>query len=209
MYEKLIGKFKKKIKKTEFSLFGRNFEEGRIREQKYFDLQLEMDGEEKRLMRISIYKGKEPYYKPWIEMFSIRNSLNFGEERFSYFDSKVEKELLDIFASHMDEGGRIFVEYQNDKISMRELSSGVPEPCSRLGYELFKRGFTWFKDWYFSEGFHEGNQKIQGEKPIDDEHKKKHLDQIKNQVEEFLEGEESQNEKTLKRAQKILEEIKN
>lgn len=206
MYEKLIDKIKDGISDHDFILQGKNFEQGRIKDQVYFDLYLKIDEIEKRLMRISVYKGEEPYYKPWVEMFSIKDTLIFNEKRFDYFGSKAEDKLLNIFSSRMGEGGRIFIEYQHDDKTMRELSSGVPAPCTRLGYKLFNRGFTWFKDWYFSEGFHEGNQKLQGEKPIDEEHRKKHIDHIKGEVTAFLEDKETKKEKKeiIERAQKVL-----
>jgi len=210
MYEKLIDRLKEGIQKNDFSFHGKNFEEGRIKNQEYFDLYMKKKGVEKRLMRISIYKGKKPYYQPWVEMFSIKSSLMFDKERFYYFDSKIEEELLDFLTSQMGEGSRIFIEYQYDKKTMKELSRGVPEPCTRLGYKLFQRGFTWFKDWYFSEGFHEGNQKLQGEKPIDDEHRKNQIKHINNQLTNFLENlkeqkEENIEKEVIKRGEKILE----
>jgi len=213
MYEKLIDQVKAGIERTDFTLRGKNFEEGRIKNQIYLDLYLKIKDEEKRLMRVSIYKGKAPYYDPWVEMFSIKDFLIFDGERFDYFDSKIEDELLDFFTSQMDHGSRIFIEYQHDKKTMRELSSGVPEPCTRLGYKLFKRGFTWFKDWYFSEGFHEGNQKLQGEKPIDEEHRKNQIDHIEKEVKDFLEKIRDPKGKDIdkdayKKGEKILKNIK-
>ncbi|MEF8832843.1 MAG: DUF1122 family protein [Candidatus Thermoplasmatota archaeon] len=212
MYEKLIDKFKMGVKRTDFSFYGKNFEEGRIKNQEYFDLYLKRKDAEKRLMRISIYKGNKPYYNPWVEMFSIKDVLIFGDERFEYFGSKVENELLDILTSPMESGGRIFIEYQQDEETMEELSKGVPEPCSRLGYKLFKRGFTWFKDWYFSEGFHEGNQKLQGEKPIDEKHRKNQRDHIQKQLTNFLgtlkEQKDDEVEKTvIERAKNLLKKV--
>ncbi len=210
MYEKLIDELKTGMQGTDFSLEGRNFEEGRINNQRYFDLYLKIDDEERRLMRISIYKGKQPYYDPWVEMFSIKDVLIFGGERFDYFDSKIEDEVLDFFTSQMDKGSRIFIEYQHDKKTMRELSAGVPEPCTRLGYKLFKRGYTWFKDWYFSEGFHEGNQKLQAEKSVDEEHRKNQIDHIQKRVKDFLENtkEEDIEKEVIKKGEKILKNIK-
>ena len=182
MYEELIGELKDGVQKSNFFLKSKNFEDGRIKNQEYFNLYLNIKDQEKMLMRMSIYKGKEPYYQPWVEMFSIKDSIIFGIEEFHYFGSEVEDELLDLLTSKMDEGSRIFIEYQHDKTTMKQLSSGVPAPSSRLGYKLFNRGFTWFKDWYFSEGFHEGNQKLQAEKPIDQKRRRNHLDNIKNQI---------------------------
>ncbi len=211
MYEKLIDQFKSEIDKVDFSLQGKNFEDGRIKNQEYFDLYLKIKDQEKRLMRVSIYKGEEPYYQPWVEMFSIKDSIMFGREKFNYFDSEVEDELLDLLTSNMEEGSRIFIEYQHDKITMKQLSSGVPAPCSRLGYNLFDRGFTWFKDWYFSEGFHEGNQKLQAEKAVDKDRRKNHLFNIKNQIQDFLKKREDEKEdvenKVIERSKDILRQI--
>jgi len=211
MYEKLIDQLKSEIDKIDFSITGKNFEDGRIKDQKYFDLYLKINNEEKRLMKVSIYKGKKPYYQPWVEMFSIKDPIMFGREKFHYFGSKVEDELLDILTSNMEEGSRVFIEYQHDKTTMKQLSLGVPAPCSRLGYKLYNRGFTWFKDWYFPEGFHEGNQKLQAEKPIDQERRKNHLDNIKKQIAEFLSKQEDEREnienKVIERSKKILRDI--
>lgn len=211
MYEELINGLKEGIEKRDFSIQGKNFEEGRIKNQEYFDLYLKIEDQEKRLMKVSIYRGREPYYQPWVEMFSIKDLIIFGRDKFHFFDSEVEDELLDLLTSDMKEGCRIFIEYQHDKTTMKQLSSGIPAPCSRLGYKLFDRGFTWFKDWYFSEGFHEGNQKLQAEKPIDQEHRENHLNNIKNQITEFLSKQEEEKEdiedKVIERAENILRHI--
>jgi hypothetical protein len=66
--------------------------------------------------------------------------------------------------------------------------SGFPPPVTRLGFILFRLGFTWFKDWYFPEGLMEGGQKLQGEKPADNEAMIRHLKEIRQEVKIFLEG---------------------
>lgn len=63
---------------------------------------------------------------------------------------------------------------------------GLPTVTTRLGFELFKRDFTWFKDWYFPEGFREGSEKLQAEKPIDEEHRLFHLENIEKELEELM-----------------------
>ena len=55
------------------------------------------------------------------------------------------------------------------------LQKGVPPPITELGYLLWNAGCTWFKDWYFSEGFREGDVKLQGEKPLNKIIQKEHL----------------------------------
>ncbi|MBS3781481.1 MAG: DUF1122 family protein [Candidatus Thermoplasmatota archaeon] len=212
MFDELLVELKKGIHVTEYRIKGRNLEDGRIRGQKYLDLHLSKAGVNKRLMRVSIYRGREPYYKPWVEMFGIRRPLLFGDEKLEYFGSRLEDGLLDIFTDRMDKGSRIFVEYQNDDETRDELSSGVPETCTRLGFKLFKRDFTWFKDWYFSEGFHEGNQKLQAEKPIDEEHEENHHQRIKEEIDSFLNSDFEENKyyrKAEERAKYIIKNYRN
>ncbi len=213
MFEKFIKEINNECSESNFSLSMNNKKDGRIDNQYYFDLLLEKNDTKKKLMNMSIYEGKMPNYKAWIEMFSIKREVVFNDFKFIYFDSDIESKLLDIASKLLGKGSRIFIEYQHDYKTKKELNKSVPEPCSRLGYKLFKRDFTWFKDWYFSEGFHEGNQRLQGEKAIDKKHKKRQLNSIKIKVEKFLKEEkrrrESQEkEDSKKRGEKILETIK-
>ncbi len=206
MFYGSLKKLEDGIRIDDLDLSVQNIEEGRIKDQKYFDLCITSQGNEKTLMRISVYMGRKPDYMPWVEMFGINARLEVGDEIFEYFGSTVEEKILDLFTSDMNEGGRIFVEYQRDKCTREELSIGVPEPCTRLGYELFKRDFTWFKDWYFAEGFYEGGQKLQAEKAIDDEHRRKHMMHIRKEVDALLEKDDLK-EQVEERAYEILDYI--
>ncbi len=50
-------------------------------------------------------------------------------------------------------------------LTLAELVSQVPPPASYLGELMFRAGFRGqFKDWYFSEGGHEGPRKLQANK---------------------------------------------
>lgn len=207
MFKDLVDRLKEGIHVNGYIVRAKNIKDGRIKGQRYFDIWLVKQAQKKRLMRISLYKGKEPHYRPWVEMFSIKPTLKVDGE-IEYFGSEIEKRLLDIFASSMDRAGRIFIEYQSDRTTAEELSRGVPESCSRLGYELFERDFTWFKDWYFAEGFNEGAQKLQAEKPVDEEHHRKHLEAIEQEIEGFLEEESLEGaEEAHVRARSMLEEM--
>lgn len=92
---------------------------------------------------------------------------------------------------------------------MYGLQSGFPPATTRLGFKLFENGFTWFKDWYFPEGFMEGGQKLQGEKTSDMESKNRQLIQILKEIKSFLEKthlsrEHHHERNALERAKKIL-----
>ncbi|MBS3816212.1 MAG: DUF1122 family protein [Candidatus Thermoplasmatota archaeon] len=206
MLKDLLQKLKEGVRVQDVTILGEEFREGRISSQKYFDLKLRLGEEKKKLMQVSVYYGKVPHYKPWIELFSIHPKLIFEEKTIHFFGSDIETFILNTFSDSLGDGGRIFIEYQHDKSTRERLSVGIPEPCTRLGYELFKRDFTWFKDWYFAEGFYEGGQKLQAEKAIDEEHRRKHLKRIEKEVTDLLEKDELE-EKLEERAYKVLDKI--
>jgi len=109
------------------------------------------------LCEMKVFTGRKPYYRPWIEIFNIRE----------YFHgSPHESVLLDLVAGTLEEGESLFIEYYNDSTTRKELELRVPTWATRLGYELTVRGFLYQRDWYFPEGFMEGGQKLQAQKPL-------------------------------------------
>lgn len=152
------------------------------------------------LMVLGMYEGKPPYYLPWIEWFSVDPSV-LGNK---FFGSEVEKRLMGLCASELPDGGKLFVEYSEDMVTGKELSRGVPPPLTRMGFLMLQQGFTWFKDWYFPEGFNEGGQKLQGEKPLDRERRDAHMEVIRREVEGFMAADDDIPEEILKRCEVIL-----
>ncbi len=71
----------------------------------------------------------------------------------------------------------------------KALEAGVPPILTKLGYLLFRSGFTSFKDWYFAEGWLEGNTKLQGEKPLNEEARKRQIKKLTLDIEDFLKRE--------------------
>lgn len=62
------------------------------------------------------------------------------------------------------------LDYENagQEETFAELVLGVPPPASYLGFLMFRAGCRGeFKDWYFSEGGHEGPRKLQANKSPD------------------------------------------
>jgi hypothetical protein len=141
--------------------------------------------QEGHLLCSTTYVGQKPYYRPWVELFCINHRPKVGGN-FDYRDSKIERSLLDAFTRPLGPGGKIFVEYYFDKETAYGLCCGFPVAVTRQGHLLFELGFTWFKDWYFSEGGHEGGQKLQGEKPLSDACRCTHLWKIRSEIESFL-----------------------
>jgi hypothetical protein len=138
---------------------------------------------EEHLLCMALFPRRRPHYRPWMELFCIRETA----AGVSYFGSEVEDKLLEFLCKDLGPGCKIFIEYYHDRETHCGLSMGFPPAVTRQGYKLFRLGFTWFKDWYFSEGGHEGGQKLQGERPLDNAAKRKHMQRIKAEVESFLE----------------------
>lgn len=138
---------------------------------------LEVFGDGHRLLSLKVFHGREPHYYPWAELFTVSPG---------FFGSPFEGELLGLLAEAMPPGGRVFVEYEKDGETKEALMAGVPAPATRLGRLLFERGFTWFKDWYFAEGFKEGDVKLQGEKPAGDAAGERHAAEARRELERFL-----------------------
>lgn len=138
---------------------------------------------DEHLLCMALFPGQKPHYRPWLELFCIREKA----AGVSYFDSEVEDHLLEFFCEVLGPGDRIFVEYYHDRETYCGLAMGFPPAVTRQGYKLFCLGFTWFKDWYFSEGGHEGGQKLQGERPLNEAARRRHMLRIKADVKAFLE----------------------
>jgi len=117
------------------------------------------DGTE--ILFLSMFSGRE-YYKPWFEVFNVIKPNYF-------YNTLFETDLLQLFYNNLPPGGRVFIEYVRDDETRTQLNRGYPIISTRLGFLMFKTGFTWFKDWYFAEGFMEGNPKLQGEKHFNKE----------------------------------------
>ncbi len=166
---------------------------GRIKGHSYVKLYMENDF----LMYVGIYDGSPPYYFPWIELFGIEP---YPDKEY-FFGFELEEFLIKSCSETLPPGGRLFVDYSEDEETQRELNEGVPPPISRLGYLMFKHGFTWFKDWYFPEGFNEGGYKLQGEKPLDEKRREAHIETIRREVDTYLS--KNENDKLLKRAEKL------
>jgi hypothetical protein len=156
----------------------------RLRGARTMDLHLVRGAIDEHLLCLASYEGTGLHYRPWIELYCINPGASLAE---GYYDTQLEEALLSILSEALGPGGRIFVEYYADLETSSGLALGFPPAATRQGYRLFNIGFTWFKDWYFSEGGYEGGQKLQGEKPMDEVARKRHLRRIRAEVAAFLE----------------------
>ncbi len=207
MKEGSLDKLKDGIELDDVHLFIKGSDEGRMKGHRYHHLFLRKNDIEKELSVLGVYEGKAPHYRAWMELFSIEKEVSFGDEIVEYHGSDIERILLEELSQDIEEGEKFFVEYAGDEETEYILHRGFPVVLSRLGHLLFKNGFTWFKDWYFPEGFNEGGQKLQGEKSIDEEHRVKHLKNIRAEVEEFLRNTDMSSEKYREKAASRAEDI--
>jgi len=195
-----------------FTIYAKIFSTGRFQEETRLDVYIKRKEYEEKLMDIKVYFGFKPHYRPWVEFSNINNYLYLGR-KLEYFSSKIEANLLKLFSKSLSGGGKIYVEYSDDKETSFGLTYNFPPAVTRLGFILFNLGFTWFKDWYFPEGGNEGGQKLQGERPLNEELKNKHLNKIQNEVQIFLKKVEEQNEhesyfiKAKNRGKKLINKI--
>ena len=142
-----------------------------------FNLDLSLEGES--LLTMKVFLGRKPYYGEWVEVFGIKPKL---KGNYSFFGSPVEEAILNSIAPYFS---KVFMEYFEDKETAKELQKGVPPALSRMGYELLRRGYTYFRDWYIPEGLMEGGHKIQAEKPKNEEIRERHLQRIQEEFEAF------------------------
>ena len=124
-------------------------------------------------LTILAFQGRPPHYRPWIEFTNI-NPRQYPQ---------IEDTILDIIAQNTPPATPLYIEYLWDKTTLKELETGTHPALTRLGAKLLIRGYTWFKDWYYPEGWLEGTQKLQAEKPQTPQQAKQHLKTIKQHAE--------------------------
>ena len=79
----------------------------------------------------------------------------------------LEADIMNLLGALIPAGGHLMIDYDSggQDLTLAELVLQVPPPASYLGDLMFRAGFRGqFKDWYFSEGGHEGPRKLQANK---------------------------------------------
>ncbi|MFO7967398.1 MAG: DUF1122 family protein [Archaeoglobaceae archaeon] len=155
------------------------------------------------------YFAGESYYRPWLEIH-YKETVNFGSRSLSLMEEGLDEGLFKQLSELLPPASHIMVFYSNYPETEKALSFGVPPPATYIGYLLFQAGCTWFKDWYFPEGFMEGGVKLQGNKSLDQEHRKKALNKLKSELLQFLHKDKEDSELFLnaeKRAKEALDYI--
>ncbi len=183
---------------------------GRFPEEQRLTVYLTADNAAARLLTVTVYHGWK-WYAPWAELTAINGTISLGTQHLTYHGSPIETRLISLFADAIRPPAHIFISYQTDHETARALAHDVPAPATRLGYMLFTRGFTWYKDWYHPEGWMEGDQKLQAEKPLDIQHRQRHHKAIKRDITAYLTTDTTNTDITRtarQRAHHILEHLR-
>jgi hypothetical protein len=114
-------------------------------------------------------------------------------------DEAFVAELVAALAALLPPGGYLMVVYGDDETG-RGLKQGVPPAATPLGRALYVAGCAWFKDWYFAEGGREGEAKLQGNLPPDEEARRRELDELRAELRAWLERAPVAGEGLLQRA---------
>ena len=108
-------------------------------------------------IRLKFFRGRRSAgVLPWIEASLARDA-----------DEAYQRELVAALAELLPPGGYLMVGYGDDETE-RGLKRRFPAAATPLGRALLDAGCTWFKDWYYPEGWMEGGMKLQGNKPSEE-----------------------------------------
>jgi hypothetical protein len=113
---------------------------------------------------------------PWIEASLARD-----------VDEAHRSELIAALAALLPPGGYLMIGYGDDETE-RGLKRRFPPAVTPVGKALLDAGCTWFKDWYYPEGWMEGGMKLQGNKPVSAESREQGLAAVRTGIGEWLEA---------------------
>lgn len=118
-------------------------------------------------LMMGIVSGGGRGVMPWFEM-RLYPTVEFADG--TDLDARaagLEAAMVDLIGVLIPAGGHVMIEYESPGQSQthRELLLRVPPAATHLGATMFHAGFRGaFKDWYISEGGHEGPRKLQANK---------------------------------------------
>jgi len=171
-----------------------------------------VDGEisENSVVRGKYFSGRGEFYKPWLEIYYNKLAKFKPSKTVSLSYRGLDENLFKHLLNLLPTGSHIMVVYSNHEETRKGLERGVPAPATPIGYLLWKSGCTRFKDWYFAEGFWEGDVKLQGSKSLNEEKRRKDLLETRKELTEFLNKEKGAEKLFLdarKRAEDVLKDI--
>jgi hypothetical protein len=188
-----------------------NITPGRFKEETNFECYIRtIDGEVSQdfVVRGKYFSGRGEFYKPWIDIYYFDHA-SFGQSGTLHLSERgFDKKLFATLTSLLPAGAHFMVVYNNHEETREGLERGYPPPATQIGYLLWKSGCTWFKDWYFAEGFAEGDVKLQGDKPLDEQNRRNDLLRTHRELADFLKSEKDRaSQKTIERAREVFGDI--
>ncbi len=174
-----------------------NMRRFRLPEERYFELYLKAtDGRKtyRPAIRAIYFSGRGKSPRTWMEV-SYDPKVKFTDESGGVVEidisgTEIEQRIFCLLSGTIAAGGRLMIEYSvtDHPETVRALEMGAPPILTKLGYLLWKTGFTSFKNWYFAEGWMEGNTKLQGEKPLNREIRRRQIKKLAQEVRDFFES---------------------
>jgi hypothetical protein len=188
-----------------------NVTPGRFTEETKFECYLRtIDGKTSRnpVVQGRLFSGRGGFYRPWIEIYYFEHAA-FESSTVDLSETGLDKKLFAALSSLLPPGAHFMVVYQNHEETREGLEHGFPASTTPIGYLLWKSGCTWFKDWYFAEGFREGDVKLQGNKPLNEQNRRNNLLEARRELADFLKKDMEDRifQEARRRAKELLDSI--
>lgn len=128
---------------------------------------------------------------PWADIaFHLRTACPACGQTWVVDDDSAIR-LFQIWAAVIPPNGHVAVEYESPEHheTLMGLKRGFPPVVTPIGFWAYMGGFRGgFKDWYISEGGHEGPRKLQANQAADADHAERVRQMLMADVQGFLEG---------------------
>jgi hypothetical protein len=151
-----------------------------------------------------LFKGRGSL-RPWVEAYIL---LGEFQDEWKWAASARAERIMRTLVKMLPLGGRIMLPYAHLPTTARLLERGFPPPLTPLGMLMLRYGLTSFKDWYFAEGFYEGDVKLQGEIPESLDMAQARLARLASECESFIEKEQIDREAQVLEALAFIERMK-
>jgi hypothetical protein len=164
-------------------------------------------------LMVGVVSGGGRGVEPW---FECRLHPRIYADRNKPLDARnegLETAIINLLGEIVPPGGHLMVDYENpgQEETFAELNLRVPAAASYLGALMFQAGFRGqFKDWYFSEGGHEGPRKLQANKSPDAAAARRALKTHREELADFLKRpipDRSDQAATIRRAQQRARDL--
>lgn len=178
-----------------YTLEARDFKRGRTGREAYFNVFLAIGGRSSLspVVQGLFFVGRGEYINAWIE-FRYEPRASFADGTTLDLEERgLTTQLFSLLAGLIPPGGSMMAIYgaEHHPLSSdteKGLKRSFPPAATPLGYQLWKAGMRWFKDWYFPEGWMEGGMKLQATRPLREEVRFQREAKAREELEGFVSG---------------------